>query len=324
MWDLPNNMPGALEVTTRSIANQQPKFPLPGFRVSRSPYNYNILADLVSRVTGAPFENYIKKDVFQPLAMRSSSFDQPKESVMPFSVNNWLDYTTVQDTLYPYNRENGGSNGLHSSAADIASWMYMLLSEVKTDKTTFVTQDVFKNFFSPQYRTGRQASIGFGWDISHAEGEDVYTKDSKISSFSSQVTLLPETKSGVAVFSNIGNTPTSEITRNLLLWLKGGKLPLLKIPVSIAMGRKLAATHSLDSAFNLYADLKHKNLRQYDLSKAAVNSFGTVLLQHFQDKEKAIAGFQFCTQQFPLSAKVISILQKPTPPKEISPVPEQR
>ena len=90
------------------------------------------------------------------------------------------------------------------------------------------------------------------------------------------------------------------------------------------MGRKLAATHSLDSAFNLYADLKHKNLRQYDLSKAAVNSFGTVLLQHFQDKEKAIAGFQFCTQQFPLSAKVISILQKPTPPKEISPVPEQR
>jgi CubicO group peptidase (beta-lactamase class C family) len=127
MWDLPNNMPGALEVTTRSIANQQ--------------------------------------DVFQPLAMRSSSFDQPKESVMPFSVNNWLDYTTVQDTLYPYNRENGGSNGLHSSAADIASWMYMLLSEVKTAKTTFVTQDVFKNFFSPQYRTGRQASIGFGWDI---------------------------------------------------------------------------------------------------------------------------------------------------------------
>lgn len=303
MWDQPNNTPGALEVTTRSIANQQPKFPVPGSRVSRSPYNYDILADLVSKVTGSRFEDYLKKALFEPLAMRSSSFDQPGVTAMPFSVNNWLSYTTAQDSLYPYNRENGGSNGLHSSPADIASWMYMLLNHGKTDKDSFVPENIFTDFFSPQYHTNKQSSIGFGWDIIQSDGENVYTKISKITSFSSQVTLIPGTKTGVAVFSNIGYADTEEITRNLILWLKGGRLPHPKIPVSIPMGRKLAATHSLDSAFRTYIILKQQHSRQYDLSEDALNSFGLGLLRHLQDKEKAIDVFRFCIQQNPLSAK---------------------
>lgn len=302
MWDVPNHAPGALEVTTRSIANQQPKFPVPGSRVSRSPYNYDILADVITKVTGQPFEAYVEKAVFKPLQMNSSYFRKPRVAVMPFSVTDWLTYTVKQDSLYPYNRENGGSNGLHCSTTDIASWMYMILNQGKTAQKTFVKEVVFDQFFSPQYQTGDQAAVGFGWEISDKSGEQKYTKQSKITNFSSMVTLIPETKTGVAVFSNIGNADTEEITSNIILWIKGSRLPRPKMPVHIAMSRKLAETNSMEEALHTYVRLKQSHSAQYDLGEAALNSFGTGLLKHFQDYEKAIAVFKFCTDQFPLSA----------------------
>jgi len=303
MWDLPNNTPNALEITTRSIANQQPKFPVPGSRVSRTPYNYDILADLISKVTGHPFEEYLKMGVFKPLTMNSSSFYKPGISAMPFSVSNWLTYSTKQDSLYPYNRENGGSNGLHSSPLDIASWMFMLLNQGKTDQHTFIKKTFFNHFFSPQYHTSDQSAIGFGWDITRRDGEDTYTKNSKITNFSSQVTVIPTTKTGVAVFSNIGNVDTEKITRSIVLWLRGGRLPHLKTPVNIAMSRKFAESNNLDSALSTYKLLKQSQTNLYDLSEDALNNFGTGFLQHFRDKRKAIAVFKFCILQFPLSAK---------------------
>lgn len=302
MWDMPDNTAGALEATTRSIAEQQPKFPVAGSRVSRSPYNYDILADLISKVTGKPFEEYVDREVFKPLGMHASSFSKPAVSVMPFSITNWLSYTTRQDSLYPYNRENGGSNGLHSSAGDMASWMYMLLNKGKTTGKPFVANAGFETFFSPQYRTGEASSVGFGWDINGKEDEEIYTKISKITSFSSGVTLIPGQKAGIAVFSNIGDFDTAEITRNIILWLKGGRLPHPKVSVAMVMGKKLGETRNLDSAFKAYTLLKQSHSTAYDLSAAALNSFGISLIRHFKDKEKAIAIFKFCTVQYPRSA----------------------
>lgn len=303
MWDTPNNTAGALEVTTRSIAEQQPKFPVPGSRIVRSPYNYDILADLISKATGQPFEDYVKDAVFKPLGMDASSFSKPAITAMPFSINNWLSYTTKQDSLYPYNRENGGSNGLHTTPGDMASWMYMLLNKGKVAQNAFVKTDVFEEFFTPQYKTGNNASVGFGWEINGKEDEAQYTKTSTITDFSSQVTLIPGKNIGVAVFSNIaGEFNTAEITRQLILWLNGNQLQQPKTPVGMAMGKKLDETGSLDSAFKVYTRLKDDSLARYDVSEAALNHFGNNLIRHFRDYEKATEVFKFCTVQYPQSA----------------------
>lgn len=303
MYDMPNNTPGALEVTTRSIAEQQPKFPVPGSRIVRSPYNYDILADLISKATGRPFEEYVNNAVFKPLGMMASSFSKPAVTAMPFSIKNWLTYATRQDSLYPYNRENGGSNGLHTTPKDMATWMYMLLNKGKLVKNEFVKDDVFEEFFSPQYKTGDHAAIGFGWEIKGTEGEEQYTKISTITNLSSQVTLIPGKNLGVAVFSNIaGEFNTEAVTKQLLLWLNGNKLPQPKMLVGIAMGKKLDETGSLDSAFKVYTQIKQNHADQYDASEAALNHFGNNLIRHFRDNDKATEVFKFCTSQYPKSA----------------------
>ena len=303
LWDTPDTSAKALENTTRSIASQQLKFQVPGTRVVRSPYNFDILADLITKVTRKPFEEYIDQQVFKKLGMKSSSFSKPLLSVQPFSINNWLTFTSKPDSLYPYNRENGGSNGLHTTAADLSKWMEMLLNKGKTTTGIFVKKAVFDEFFTIRHMTGQSQGITLGWELIKDGGNEFLFKKSEISSFQNQVVLLPEQEIGIIFLSNISaQQVSSEIIKNITNWLNGGSLPIVKFPVSLAMGNKFQETGNIDSAINLYRLLKKTKDQRYDRSITALNSFGNTLFNHMGDQESALKLYHLCIQEFPKSA----------------------
>ncbi|QNK61041.1 beta-lactamase family protein [Pedobacter sp. PAMC26386] len=304
LWDTPNNSDAALELTTRSISSQQPKFPIPGSRVVRSPYNYDILADLVSKVSGKPFEQYMDQQVFKKLGMKSSSFARPVLSVQPFSINNWLSYTSKTDSLYPYNRENGGSNGLHTSASDLSKWMEMLLNRGLTAQGRYVSKVTFDDFFSFKYMTSKTAGITLGWELMTDGNHELFVKKSDITNFQNQVMLIPEEGIGITFLSNISAQQiSSEIVRNMMNWLNGGKLPKIKTPVGLALGQKFQETGNIDSVINLYQSLKRTRNFHYDLSLNALNFFGNTLFRHVGDQESALKIYNLCITEYPRSAE---------------------
>jgi CubicO group peptidase (beta-lactamase class C family) len=302
MWDTPNNDANAPEITTRSIAGQLPDF-APGSRVKRSPYNYDILADVISKVTGKPFEEYLKSVVFKGLNMTSSGFIKPATTAMPFSINNWLSYTVKQDTLYPYNRENGGSGGFHTTAKDMAGWMFNILHHGTANQPQFADNKMYDEILSPQFKTGKTSAVGFGWEIINDKEQEIYMKGSQYGGFSNQVILIPGRKIGVAVTSNIaGDFNPAQLSRAIALWLSGKPLAEPKIPVSIAMSKELARTGNIQDAFKLYAILKQTQAWKYDVSAVALSQFGTNLLHRVNEKSKALQAMQFCVEQYPSSA----------------------
>jgi CubicO group peptidase (beta-lactamase class C family) len=302
MWDAPNFKADALEITTKSIASQQPQFKEPGTRVSRSPYNYDILADVVSKVTGKPFEAYLKMEVFNRLGMSASAFSKPKKTAMPFHINNWLTYTTKPDSLYPYNRENGGSGGFHTTAKDISTWMFAVLNKGKAG-TSLTDQKVYEQMLSAQFKNGKQSAIGFGWEIKDDGKQKIYLKGSQYGGFSNQVILIPGKKIGVAVTSNVaGDYNPANISRLVAAWLNGGQLIMPKIPISMAMGKAMAKSGNMKDAFKAYVNLKITEPDKYDFSSAALSQFGVNMLHRIHNKEKALQAFQFCVAQYPASA----------------------
>lgn len=304
LWDTPDTSARALETTSRSIASQQLKFPSPGTRVVRSPYNYDILADLIGKVTRKPFEEYIDQQVFQKIGMKSSSFFKPALTVQPFSITNWLTFTSKSDSIYPYNRENSGSNGLHTTAADLSVWMEMLLNKGKTQHGVFVTRATFDDFFSARYMTGKLSGITPGWELQKEDGQESFTKTSNITHFQNQILLIPEQEIGITFLSNISAQPiSSEIIRNITNWLQGGHLPIVKIPVSLVMGKKLQETGSIDSAINLYRSLKKTKNTKYELSINALNAFGSVLFKRLGNQTAALRLYEFSASVFPNSAE---------------------
>ncbi|KIO77535.1 hypothetical protein TH53_08845 [Pedobacter lusitanus] len=303
LWDKPDNSAAALETTTRSISSQELKFPVPGSRVVRSPYNYDILADLITKVTRKPFEEYADEQVFKKLGMKSSGFAKPSGPVQPFKINNWLTWSSKTDSIYPYNRENGGSTGLHTTSADLSRWMEMLLNNGKTTIGVFVKQAIFDDFFSARYMTGKTSGITFGWELLKDGDIDFLFKKNDLTSFQNQLILIPEKEIGITFLSNISGQQISPgAIKDITAWLNGAALPVVKTPVSRTMGNKLQQTGNIDSALNLYRILKKTKNQHYDLSITALSAFGNVLLNHMHDQESALKLYTLCAEEFPESA----------------------
>ncbi|WP_345952806.1 serine hydrolase [Mucilaginibacter sp. PAMB04168] len=303
MWDMPNYNPNALEVTTRSIGSQLPEFKEPGTQVKRSPYNYDILADVICKVTHKPFEDYMKTNVFGALGMKSSSFIKVKGTAMPFKTSNWLTHTTKQDTLYPYNRENGGSGGFHTTATDIASWMFTLLNKGRARRAELFGSGFYDEVLSTRFKTGKSTAIGYGWEITEEKGQRIFLKGSQYGGFSNLVVLIPEKRIGVAVSSNIaGEFNPANLGKLVAQWLTGSALTQPKMPISLAMSKALARTGEISDAFKTFSALKKTEPNSYDFSAQALTQFGINLLHRVHNKQQALQAFQFCVQQYPNSA----------------------
>lgn len=76
-WDQPEYDEGALERYVRSLADQKLLF-TPGDEFSYSNVAYEVLGDVIAKVSGQPFENYEKENILAPLGMDQSTFLKKK------------------------------------------------------------------------------------------------------------------------------------------------------------------------------------------------------------------------------------------------------
>ena len=72
-WDQPEYDDGALERYVRGLASASLLF-APGERFSYSNCAYEVLGDLIAKVTGQPFETYMRVHLLEPLQMLTSTF----------------------------------------------------------------------------------------------------------------------------------------------------------------------------------------------------------------------------------------------------------
>src|SRR5256884_1309099 len=71
-WDRPEYDAGALERFVRSIADQKLVL-APGEKFAYSKTGYEILGDVIAKVSGASFEDYVQHNIFTPLGMKAST-----------------------------------------------------------------------------------------------------------------------------------------------------------------------------------------------------------------------------------------------------------
>jgi CubicO group peptidase (beta-lactamase class C family) len=187
MWDMPNYKFDALTITTRSIHLQQPVFIPAGSQVKRTPYNYDILADLIEKVTTSTFEEHIKENVFNNLTMSTSTYSNAiitmAKHAEPHKISDWLTYAMKKEERYPYNREHLGSIGLHATMKDLSQWMYMLLNNGKTEKNKFLENQTLKELLAPQFKTSGNSYIGLGWEIKNMGEDQVFSKNHQLGGF---------------------------------------------------------------------------------------------------------------------------------------------
>jgi CubicO group peptidase (beta-lactamase class C family) len=145
----------------------------PGTKYSYSNAGYNLLAVIVEVASGASFDDYTSKNLFEPAGMKQTGIFAPKYTLENIAVGyrdgkRWgnvfeklFDYDYPERKFYGYEFCGRGSGGMLSTVGDLYKW-----------HKSFEGERVFSNaakekIFTPYIREGEGATsfYGYGWAI---------------------------------------------------------------------------------------------------------------------------------------------------------------
>jgi CubicO group peptidase (beta-lactamase class C family) len=195
-----------LEALVRQIPVDFP----PGSRWSYSNTNYTLLALLIERITGKPYEDVLTERFFQPLGL--SSLHQCKSLPQSPGEAYGHEWRAGAITVAPPENMNWirGDGGLCGNALDVARWMRLLATG------RVIAPSRLEQMIAPTRLTGgRVADYGFGLSLVPLDGRRKVAHNGAMRGFSATAAYYPEAALTVVVLVNRGDVRTESIERRI-------------------------------------------------------------------------------------------------------------
>lgn len=188
----------------------------------RSSWAYNnmmyvVAAEVVARVAGMSFQEFVRRRIFEPLGMSDSLFTGPDLSQHANVTGaHLIEQGVARATDLYVSPEPLGAAGIQSSAADMAKWLRLLLG-----KGTFEGKAIFKpetvaEALKPQmllasvgYPAARQANphfyaYGLGWFLQDYKGRLLAMHTGSLYGANALAAIVPEERLGLIILINAG------------------------------------------------------------------------------------------------------------------------
>jgi uncharacterized protein YbbC (DUF1343 family) len=150
------------------IVAEQP-LAAPGSRYIYSDINFEVLGEIVRRVSGQALDAYCEAHIFGPLGMHDTSFRPPaseRARIAPTEfIGGQLRWGTVHDPSAARMGGVAGHAGLFSSAGDLARFAQMLLQHGTLDGVRILDPGSVQQMTRPQSPPGQPRLRGLGWDL---------------------------------------------------------------------------------------------------------------------------------------------------------------
>jgi uncharacterized protein YbbC (DUF1343 family)/CubicO group peptidase (beta-lactamase class C family) len=144
----------------------------PGSAFGYSDIDFLLLAEVVRRVSGRSFEEFVRTEIFEPLNMRDTGFAPDSaevERIAPTEpANGEMLRGTVHDPTARYMGGVAGHAGLFSTIDDLAKYSRMLINGGESDGTRVLASETVRRMTSVQTPEAVPERRGLGWDIDSA------------------------------------------------------------------------------------------------------------------------------------------------------------
>jgi CubicO group peptidase (beta-lactamase class C family) len=279
-WDRPEYDDGAVERYVRSLSSAKLES-APGENFAYSNIAYEVLGDLISKVSGQPFEEYIADHILKPLGMATSTFFKQKVPPSLGATPHVTILSTEVSPIYPYNRRHAASSTLHSSALELCRWASAGLNYGLLDGVRILDAQVWEQMWQPRRETGNGNAIALGWFVGEYRGRRVVGHDGGDVGFTSNLALLPDDQIGVAVMCNTAPAYLEAVTHMILDLILGIEPEPPKPHVLVALGRTIQA-QGVETAATHYQKLVDEQADDFDfaLSGFANRAWDMVDLRH--------------------------------------------
>ncbi len=176
---------------------------------------YLVAGEVIKRVSGMPWEDFISKRIFQPLNM-DNSYAALDRIIDKSNLAKPHDSNSGILKVLPDFQEmiNGAAGGIYSNVDDISNWMLMHLNNGKYGdslKNQLFTQKSQREMWkihtvtevnrNPRYNS-HFAGYGLGWSLSDIKGNMSVSHTGGLPGMLSKTIMIPDINLGVVILTN--------------------------------------------------------------------------------------------------------------------------
>jgi CubicO group peptidase (beta-lactamase class C family) len=255
----------AFDEHIKSISETWLKAPV-GARYSYSNLGFDLTGYALQQRSGKPFEQFMKEELFKPLGMESSTFNQQEAFRSPSLAKGYVGEQQVPDISIPMIP----AGGMYSNVKDMAKFVSLHLSGGKIKGRSFIPNQLLKQMYRLQFPVEHQvAGYGLGMEIKPRYGGTLLTHGGGGYGYSTKQSWIPEYGIGVIVLTNNGDSGIAETLTDeafkLMLKAKYGAVPadkpvqLTDKPTTELDAKTLALLEGTYRAYNSVVTFQVKN-----------------------------------------------------------------
>lgn len=185
-----------------------------GTCLSYSNDTYGLLGEIIQRVSGQPYEEYVREHILQPLGMERSTFSLDE-------ITAWEDVTELyyktedEEFRHSSNWQVAppfvACGWLKSCAADLIKYVQMHAAEGAFGGQRLLAVDGMKTMHTGLHRYSLLSQYGYGFRIQGYEGATLVEHSGGLKGVSSNVGFVPEHGIAAAVLCNLSGFPASKV-----------------------------------------------------------------------------------------------------------------
>ena len=264
----------------------------PGSKYSYNNSGYFLLGAIIEHVTGKPYEQVLKENIFDPLGMKNTGYDH-HDTIIPKRATGYSKtpdgYTNAGylDMSIPY-----AAGSMYSTVEDLYLW----------DQALYTDKLVSAQSKALMYKPFLQ-DYAYGWVVQNAsfkqDGKDVpvIRHGGGINGFTTTIVRFPQEKNLIVMLDNTGTGYLDRLSDSIakILYNQPYEQPKISIVPVLA---KTIAEKGIAAGVAQYRDLKAKESATYDFSEAELNQLGYGLLRTGKHRE-AIEIFKLNVEAYP-------------------------
>lgn len=267
-WDKPVYDAGALEKYVRSISSEE-MIAAPGEKYAYSNMAFECLGDVITKVSGTSFAEYVKESILDPAGMKESTFLKPE-----YLPENWasphIRLTSIQSwNIYPYNRMHGPSSTLHSNVIEMCNWAIINMNRGTYNGSTILNSSSYDLLWDPRFKDN---PVGLSWFIGEYKDEATVGHNGGDTGFNTTLVMLPDKSMAVVVLCNLSPAPVLMIKNAALDILLVEEPAAVKKPAFIPIGIELEQ-NGLDAALEMWNSLLNEHPEEYDFNAEFIPAF---------------------------------------------------
>jgi CubicO group peptidase (beta-lactamase class C family) len=264
----------------------------PGSKYTYNNSGYFLLGAIIEHITGKPYEQVLKENIFDPLGMKNTGYDHygtiiPKRAAGYIKTADGYANAPYLDMSIPY-----AAGSLYSTVEDLYLWDQALYTDkLLTAQSKALMYKPFLNDYA------------YGWVITNAafrqndQPVPEITHNGGINGFSTNIVRFPNEKNLIVLLDNSNSEYIDRLSDSIAKIIYNQPYEPPKISI-VPVLDKTIAEKGIEAGIAQYRDLKAKQSGTYDFAEPELNRLGYQLLRNGKPKE-AIEIFKLNVEAYP-------------------------